>query len=235
MRLYELAYCCRLFDQQSNGDDTLRRLLDFAGGSVDLGSLPHRRALVEWLRSWGCRTLATEDTQLTLASLARWWRQAGDDLPRTSARLQDLDELAVDRAASVYGPLAELHASYRRAASKRVRVSLGPTAAAKALFALRPNVYPPWDEPIRRKYGYDGSTASYRAYLSEVRNELRELFQDAKECGVEPRAIPAIVNRPRSTLPKLVDEYLWVRITAGHEPPSRSDVARWHQWSRRAR
>ncbi|MBM4035372.1 MAG: hypothetical protein FJ291_26820 [Planctomycetes bacterium] len=75
------------------------------------------------------------------------------------------------------------------------------------LFALRPDSLPPWDNAIREKGGYDGSRNSCYEYLLSVRSSVRLLIQEASTLGIQASDIPAYVGRPRSTLPKLIDEY----------------------------
>ncbi len=87
-------------------------------------------------------------------------------------------------------------------------MSFGETAAAKALFAIRPLAFPPWDEPIRAALGLGGD-AGYRSYLEQVAGALRGL---AARLEVPVSAVPAALGRPGSSPPKLVDEYLWMAV-----------------------
>ena len=143
----------------------------------------------------------------------------------------DIKGSAAGEAATAYGSLAKLVVSYRRAPRKRIPVTLGPTASAKALFAVRPHFFPPWDEMIRKELGLDGSATSYASYLAFVSQELRDLVQNAKSLGFQPAEIPALVGRPGQSFPKLIDEYLWVK-SFGHKPLNTSEVARLYLWSR---
>ena len=94
-----------------------------------------------------------------------------------------------------------------------VPVSFGDTAAAKALFAIRPQAVPPWDEPMRKAFGWGRVDAEeYAMFLSAVRGSLIGL---ALRMRIEPSALPAVLGRPESSPVKLVDEFLWVRITRG--------------------
>jgi hypothetical protein len=231
VKLFELAYCCRLFDERSGGDAALVELEASTKGTVNLSKLSHRDALVTWLRRWGCRTLATRDTKLTLSALERWWRAWRKRLPPAAAVLMDMDGSAAEDAAAAYGSLAELVVSYRRASRKKVPVRMGPTASAKALFAVRPHFFPPWDDMIRRELRLDGSAASYATYLAFVSRELQDLVQNAKGLGFQPAEIPALVGRSGQSFPKLIDEYLWVK-SFGHKPWNASEVARLYLWSR---
>lgn len=72
-------------------------------------------------------------------------------------------------------------------------MGFGATGAAKALFAVRPNVVPPWDDPIRRALGYDESAGSFDVYLHDVPAKLRAL---AAEGGTVVSRLPVAVGRP---------------------------------------
>ena len=112
--------------------------------------------------------------------------------------------------------LAERAAGFRAGRREPIPVRFGATAAAKALYALRPDACPPWDEPIRAHHGWDGSAASYRAALERASAELAEA---AASAGVAVAELPALIGRPGSSPPRLVDEHDWLRVTRGHQPP----------------
>jgi hypothetical protein len=99
----------------------------------------------------------------------------------------------------------------RAAASGDVAVALGDTAAAKALFALRPRAFPPWDEPIRRAFAVvrnDGS--GYAAYVRACGDALAGA---ARRFGVTVDDLPSLVDRPQVTPARTIDEFLWVRVS----------------------
>jgi hypothetical protein len=99
------------------------------------------------------------------------------------------------------------------------------------MFAARPRAFPPWDDAIRQKRGYDGSQRSYCKYLVEVREQVQQLCTEGAELGISAEDIPRRVGRPRSTLPKLIDEYNWVTLTRGIAPPKPDEIAKWYRWS----
>ncbi len=98
-------------------------------------------------------------------------------------------------------------------------VTVGATGAAKILHALRPKVLPPWDDPIRAALGLDGSRDSYLVYLADVQENVRGIEAEAAALGITN--VPMALGRPRSSLPKMIDEYYWITLTRGHAPPSR--------------
>jgi hypothetical protein len=224
MRLFELVYCCRLYGETTGFDISLARFWEATGRRVDLTDADHRGLTVTWLRQWGCRTLRVEDTAMTLDALARWADRWADELHPAGTTLDDLTDAQIDVAARAYDELAGAKAAQRRHRDGLVAVRFGATAAAKTLFALRPDALLPWDEAIRRALGYDGSADSYRAAIVRARRELGEAVA---ESGVAAGKLPALVGRPDSPPPKLIDEHDWVRYAARHEPPTPAELERW--------
>jgi hypothetical protein len=104
---------------------------------------------------------------------------------------------------------------YKTRGSRSLVVTYGPTGSAKTLFALRPMLVPPWDDPIREALGFIGDLGSFRVYLTGVAEQLRSV---ASEAGVPVSALPALVGRPDSSPPNLIDEYNWVTITRKLHP-----------------
>ncbi len=97
-------------------------------------------------------------------------------------------------------------------ATGRVARSLGPTAAAKALYAVRPRVVMPWDAAVAaRLYGRrDG--AAFASHLRTGRAWAQAALAEAGPTVAED-AVPALVGRPLVSLAKILDEYLYVTIT----------------------
>jgi hypothetical protein len=76
---------------------------------------------------------------------------------------------------------------------------------------IRPQAVPPWDEPMRRAFGWGRvDAADYATFLAEVRAALDGL---AGRLRLEPADLPAALDRPASSQVKIVDEFLWIRIT----------------------
>ena len=141
----------------------------------------HREALFRWLNSWGCRQFAkAHHAGIASESLVRWADTWLHQLPEHGIRLTALEDLDLDVAAAAYAELQASVASERSTKSGTVRVTYGPTGAAKALFALRPDVFPPWDDPIRRHFGYDGYGRVLPARISPTSPRLDGLAGEAK-------------------------------------------------------
>lgn len=227
MRLFELAYCCRLYAEGTGYDLALARFLEGTDGAVDLHNPKHRDLTLQWLRDWGCRGLRREDNAGSSAALRDWWDEWGEVLSSPEVTLDALDDYGLDLAAGAYGDLARRPAARRQHGDGFIDVRFGPTTAAKAMYAIRPNAFLPWDDAIRKKLGYGEDAQSYRRALVRARDELADAVREA---GIDPHELPAFIGRPRSTPPKLVDEHDWVRYTLGHEPPTRSELEQWLQW-----
>ena len=196
------------------GDDRRTNELRAATGThIDLSRTAHRDALLLWLRQWGCRHLRTADNARSSQALLAWWKRHASDLPGARATLAGLGPRAFAKAGRAHADLARRPAARRRHQDGEVDVTFGSTAAAKAMFALRPEVFPPWDEPMRSAFGWTGLDPShYEAFLELSKDALDRLAQRA---GVRIDELPAHLGRPNSTPARIVDEYLWMKLTRG--------------------
>lgn len=231
MKLYQLAYACKIYGGLTGFDARYFAFLNETGGTLDFDSKVHMKALLVWLRSWGCRQFALAHEGLAVESILRWARRWESKLPGRSAALDRLSDADIEEAADAFADLSRCLASKKTRDEEQQDVRVGPTGAAKILFAARPTVFPPWDDAIRKTLGFDGGRPSYRRYLAAMRNQLRELCAEASEVGIPAESIPLEVGRPRSTLPKLIDEYNWVTATKEFLPPEPSEIAKWYRWS----
>ena len=66
-------------------------------------------------------------------------------LPGPGVTLDRHGDDALTQLAEAYGALAERAAGFRAGRREPIPVRFGATAAAKALYALRPDACPPWD------------------------------------------------------------------------------------------
>ncbi len=194
-------------------DAATRRLVSATGGRVNLDLAAHRAAAITWLRSWGCRHLRRADTARTDEAMRAWWATWGRHLPGEHASLTGLTEGDLAAAGQAYEALRAAPAASRSVQGREVDVAFGDTAAGKLLFAVRPLVFPPWDELIRLAFGRPGGSA---AYVRLLRLSAAALEGLAGRLSVPVGDLPALLDRPASTPPKLVDEFLLVRL-ARHE------------------
>ncbi len=232
MRLYELAYTCRLFGELAPVDSATVELEAITGGRADLSNPAHARALLVWLNKWGCRQFAIEHHGAAARMFADWGDRWFAQLPARTASLSKLSEAKLAVTANAYGDLRERAASQRILKDGRVSiVTVGATGAAKALHALRPATLPPWDDPMRAALGLDGGRDSYLEYLGLVQATCRSIEAEAALQGIAPRDIPKALGRPKSSLPKMIDEHYWITLTRRHVPPSTDDLERWTDWA----
>jgi len=194
----------------SDYDDSLNTLTGRTGSSLDLANGDHRRAVLTWLRQWGCRHLDRSSEVTSSAALQAWAETWVPQLPGSARVITALSPDEITMMAIAYGHLAETVAGARRLGTRTGPVTFGPTAAAKTMYALRPNVCAPWDDPIRNGLGMGVTDAAYRTYLRLIDQTLKKT---ADQAGIAPGDLPAHVGRPGSSPPKLIDEYLWIRIT----------------------
>lgn len=202
----------RLYERETGYDRSLGALLAATHGAPDPLAADHRDRILDWLRHWGCRHLALKNNKLSCEAMGDWAKEWLSKLPACDEHLTDLPEPALTVSAQAFGDLAARPAAWRKRTSGPVAVTFGPTAAAKALHAVRPNAFPPWDAPIREALGLGKDDVAFRHYLGLVARCLRRL---SERVGVPVQGLPAALGRPRSSPPKLVDEYLWIRITRG--------------------
>ena len=144
VRLFDLDYCCRLYGEATGFDASLRKFWEATERKVDLTRADHRQLTLQWLRDWGCRTLRVEDTEMTLEVLEGWAGKWLDELHAVDTTLDDLGEDELEVAARAYDELATTYAAQREYNGKLIPVKFGATAAAKTLFAIRPNALLPW-------------------------------------------------------------------------------------------
>ena len=209
----QVAASLRAFAASAGPETSLAVLRDATQPAIDLSVRAHRDALLRFLRAWGCRHLRRDDTGRSSRALASWWRRFGATLPPETAPLTDLDDEQLAALGLAYAALARSPAAFRASRDGDVSVSFGDTAAAKALFAIRPQAVPPWDEPMRKAFGWGRVNAEeYATFLAAARESLLGL---AGRLRVPPSDLPAVLDRPASSPAKIVDEYLWIRITRG--------------------
>jgi hypothetical protein len=190
-------------------DAATRRLVSATGGQVDLDLAAHRAAAITWLRSWGCRHLRRADTARTDEAVRAWWAGWGPFLPGEHASLTGLTEDELATTGRAYAALRAAPAASRSVQGREVDVAFGDTATGKLLFAIRPLAFPPWDELIRLAFGKPGGSA---AYVRLLRLSAAALEGLAERLSVPVGELPALLGRPASTPPKLVDEFLLVRL-----------------------
>jgi hypothetical protein len=94
-------------------------------------------------------------------------------------------------------------------------VRRSPVSAAKALHALAPRVFPIWDDTIRTRLGYGGSSRTaaqqYVRFMRSCRDSLIEL--SAEQSLKELEAELSKLGRFPKTILKFLDEYFYALYT----------------------
>ncbi|GAA2616269.1 hypothetical protein GCM10010425_06700 [Streptomyces spororaveus] len=198
--LAELRASAEVFNGFAGVDRSWWALREETGGALDLSLAAHRTALHRWLNSWGCRIrYPREGEPDTLdAGLAAWWERHA----LAHAPLARLTPREISRFAAAYEELAALPVGRR---------SLGPTAAAKALYALRPDSVMPWDAAIAQRLHGVRDGAAFARHLVLGRSWARAALEEGG--GLDEAALCAEIGRPGVSLAKVLDEHLYVTLT----------------------
>ncbi|MCW7944237.1 hypothetical protein AAW14_19865 [Streptomyces hygroscopicus] len=201
--LARLRSSAQVFAAYRGVDRTWLELRELTAPALEPGDPAHRSALHRWLNSWGCRLPYPREGEPYLLGdhLAAWSEK--HLLPVTP--LPDLTDSDIDAVSRAYEELAGLPVK----SPPRPR-TLGPTAAAKALYALRPHTVMPWDAAIATELYGTRDGAAFARHLRTGRSWARAVLA---ESGLTADALVADLGRPAVTLPKVLDEHLYVTIT----------------------
>ena len=231
MKLAQLAFACYIYSRMSNYDRSYIRFIESTKPQLDLQLEHHRMSLLKWLNNWGCRQFAREHHMLASEEIRKWYQESGARMFPADVTLLSLSNENLALVEEAYAGLFRRPASRRRMNNgTETRVEIGPTGASKILFALRPLALIPWDDPIRKRFGADGSPYSYTKFLRTVRTDLNELEQACKEKGYIITDLPNLLGRPTSSIAKMIDEYFWVTETRGCTVPPEDEISRWATW-----
>lgn len=196
-----LRAAAMVFNGFANADTSWLRLVADTAPGLNPGRAAHRELLLRWLNSWGCRIRYPRDGEPNVfdTGIKAWWRTWRPALPTVS--LCHLSDHDIEKTADAYAALSAMPASPGR--------TLGPTAAAKALYALRPGAIVPWDAAIATRLhgGRDG--VAFGRHLRLARAWAASIVAEA---GAED-AVGEIVGRPGMSLAKILDEYLYVTLS----------------------
>ncbi|RZT06254.1 hypothetical protein SAMN05216319_4519 [Duganella sp. CF402] len=218
MNLKHLQTACYLYNQLS-GYDAKYLTLSERYPNLQLNTKEQVVALLAWLRSWGCRQFKKADEEKTIESFTQWYTQHELSLPSTDESLLDYDLEKNRRAISeLFDALAQKQAARKLGRNRDFDVSVGPVGAAKTLFALRPNLFSPWDTPIYEGLNLKNDGAGYTDYLFKIQNELMDLQSQLLTSGEEWSSLPKLLGKRHRAYPKMIDEYFWITITRGCDP-----------------
>ena len=197
------------FAQTTSPDRSDAELRAATSPKIDLARPDHRSALHRWLNAWGCRIRypRTGEVDHFDDSIASWWETERLTLEAIDRPLAQLSTDQLHALGSAYERLNRLPVAPGSRSGTR---SLGPTAAAKALYALRPQSVMPWDLEIALQLhgGRDGEAFTKHLLLGQ--QWARGLLA---ESGLNESQLLAELGRPESSLAKVLDEYCYVRYT----------------------
>jgi hypothetical protein len=176
---------------------------------VDFSLAAHRKAAHIWLNAWGCRIRYPRagEPDVFDAGLAGWWSDWCGAVPPASVAMVDLSDDQLAGLGDCFAALTAITAAQTRS----VR-SLGPTAAAKLLFALRPRTLMPWDEMIAQRLHGTRDSLAYVAHQRLGRTWGRALLAEA---GIGEDELCERLGRPGRSLAKVIDEYCYTTYTRG--------------------
>ncbi len=218
MQLLHLKIACYLYNQFTDYDDSYLRLSK-EYPNLDLNQNTHIKALIEWLRSWGCRQFKSSNEKLSIKSIMDWYTSKKSKIPNSDEHLinYDLDnnkELIIE----IFNDLSVRKAATRQRGNHDIDVRIGPVGTAKTLFALRPNLFSPWDTPIYNEFQLEGNGSGYVDYLVRIQNELKEIKDGIKNTNISWDKLFGYLEKKHNSYPKLIDEYYWITITQGCNP-----------------
>jgi hypothetical protein len=231
MKLADIAIATYIYYHMTNYDHSYQKLVDNTD-RLDLNLDTHRKFLLKWLNAWGCRQFKTDFHDLASKEIQEWYQSNQSLLFSPDKHLLMLSNSDIGLVEKVYDNLVCRIISQRQKKKSIVNenVTIGPTGAAKILYALRPFVFIPWDVPMRREFKLNGSGRSYIKYLEIVRMHLRELEEECIKNGFQLLDLPNRLGKGNSSILKLVDEYFWITITNKFPIPTKTEISLWASW-----
>jgi hypothetical protein len=201
----------RVFSESPLPDRSYEVLRAATGRQIDLARPDHRHALHRWLNAWGCRIRVARAGEADPFDVAieSWWERDGGALRAIRKPLAELTDRDLQRLGATFDSLNVSIVAFDKNGKSR---SLGPTAAAKALYALRPRSVMPWDLAIASQLHGARDGAAFTNHLVLGRQWANSLLQ---ESGLDETDLVAALGRPGSTLARVLDEYCFVRYTLG--------------------
>jgi len=230
LTLCDLALSSTMYTSLTPFNTSLRYLKSVTGNSLDLNDTGHRASLVEWLNAWGCRHLSKKQHETTSTAILEWYGQAGARLFQKTKPIWDLDDHDLSGAADAYGSLKDKTAARRYRGAKTWDIHIGPTAASKILFAIRPEALMPWDEAMRIGFSCDSSPESYLKFLQDIQRLALKIRDLCNVEGFDISELPQQIDQPDSTVLELINEYIWITVTRNCTLPPASTLARWADW-----
>ena len=207
----EFAWCAFLYKMINAGDEAYQKLTK---GKVDV------KELIKFLNKWKTRVVNSKDSAKALARKIEISRDDLSSLRQFNIRNVDL--------VTVGGPSSPvLHAieNCYGAIREPPEYNIGPTATAKILHILHPDLFVMWDNPILSyfKKQYPGkvkdSGRGYCEYLRLMQQVAAHVTQGFEREEIHPgKTLDTYLSdrleyNPAKTMAKYLDEYYWVTQT----------------------
>lgn len=214
MELIELKIACYLYNQITKNDESYLDLVEDYK-DLDLNNIKHISRLLDWLRSWGCRQFKKTEENTSIKKIKEWYNSNKQNLP-DNVDLLDYD-LENNRKVltDIFNNLSMCVASQR---DDGALVKIGNVGTAKMLFALRPNLFAPWDNAITKSLQIKCNGNGYFNYLSGIRNELNAIKMKYESKGANWINLFDYLEKKHKSYPKLIDEYYWITKTKKIDP-----------------
>jgi len=225
--LGKIAVAGLLFNSLTPYNTSLGDFRSATGDRLDLVIQEHRDALMNWLNDWGCRHLSKAKHQVASQSILDWYQTNCTTLFNDKTPLWQLEDQKIETAADAYGSLKDRIGARRSRYGNESKVHIGPTAASKVLFAIRPKALMPWDEAMRISFDCDGSPESYFKYLIKIRGLTLHIGKLCRNKGFQIDDLPEKIGRADATVLELVNEYVWVTETRRIELPPSATLIQW--------
>jgi len=226
--LGKIAVTDFLFNSLTRYNTSLVTFRQDTDHKLDLASEGHRDLLLVWLNAWGCRHLSKDSHGVASRNILEWYQRYRTTLFSDETPLWHLADQEIKAAADAYGSLKNRLGARRPRHGNQMKVPIGPTAASKILFALRPKALMPWDDAMRKAYDCDGSPESYGRYQKTMRSIALHIEKLCKSRGFEIDDLPAKIGRSRSTVVELLNEYIWVTTRKpAIKLPASDTLAQW--------
>ena len=223
----KIAVAGLLFNSLTPYNFSLAKFRKATGDKLDLTIQEHRGALLDWLNAWGCRHLSKKNHQVASEGILDWYQSDCATLFSYETLLWQLEDQEINTATDAYGSLKDRIGARHYRHGNKLEAHIGPTAASKILFAIRPKTLMPWDEAMRIAFKCDGSPESYVRYQKIIRKLALHIRDLCEERGFQIDDLPQRLGRPNSTVLALINEYIWVTVTRKIKLPSSETLTQW--------
>ncbi len=219
----DLRITTYIYGQLSNDDHMYNRVRDISFDEVDPGKLV---MLYQFLRDWKCYQFKREEDEKRDQCLLAWHSKYVARIADQKLSILDIEDRQIRSYETMVQDLMNCFASTRlKNYSASPCPRFGYAAASKALMVFCRNIFAPWDVQIidelnlgnNGKYPHftkDGK--GYCEYLIFIKDQLKNLEKEIEMGDIHNLSIR--INRPHSSLPKIINEHLWVSKACGINP-----------------